>query len=203
MEDVDVGNVSEARAHELLEGMARAHAEAVGSIVSQSATVLAVARLIVQAAGAGGKVMTCGNGGSAADAQHLAAELVGRFEGTRMSLPCIALCVDPAVMTSLANDYGYENVFARQVTALGRPGDLLIGFSTSGASANVLSAACEARRLGMKVVGFTGSGAEAGSLGELADVIVRCASGETPRIQEAHGFAVHAVCELVRALSRA
>jgi D-sedoheptulose 7-phosphate isomerase len=203
VEDVDVESANEARAHELLEEMASAHAEAVGSIASQPATLLAAARLIVQTAGAGGKIMTCGNGGSAADAQHLAAELVGRFEGPSMSLPCIALCVDTAVMTALANDYGYENVFAQQVAALGRPGDLLIGFSTSGTSANVLSAAREARRLGMQVVGFTGSGAAAGSLGELADVAVSCASSETPRIQEAHGFAVHAVCELVRALSRA
>jgi len=198
-----VEGVDESTAHECLQGMATAHAEALGSIVSQSATVLSVARLIVHTAGAGGKVMTCGNGGSAADAQHLAAELIGRFEDARMSLPCTALCVDPAVMTAVANDYGYENVFAQQVTALGRPGDLLIGFSTSGTSANVLSAAREARRLGMNVVGFIGSGAEAGSLGELADVIVCCTSCATPRIQEAHGFAVHAVCELVRTLSLA
>ena len=196
-------SVNESRVQELLQGMVRAHAEALGSIVSQPESLLAVARLIVGTAGAGGKVLTCGNGGSAADAQHLAAELVGRFEGTLMSLPCIALCVDPAVTTSLANDFGYENVFAQQVTALGRPGDLLIGFSTSGTSANVLNAAREAHRLGMKVVGCTGCGAEAGSLGELADVTVSCASCETPRIQEAHGFAVHAVCELVRTLSRA
>ena len=195
--------IDEAAAHELLQGMARAHGDALGSIVSQSATLLSVADLIVNTAGAGGKVMTCGNGGSAADAQHLAAELIGRFEGTLMSLPCIALCVDPAVTTSVANDYGFENVFAQQVTALGRPGDLLIGFSTSGTSANVLRAAREAHYLGMKVVGFIGSGSEAGGLGELADVIICCASGETPRIQEAHGFALHAVCELVRTLSRA
>jgi D-sedoheptulose 7-phosphate isomerase len=162
-----------------------------------------VARLIVEAAVAGGKVMTCGNGGSAADAQHLAAELVGRFEGARMSLPCMALCVDSAVMTSVSNDYGYENVFAQQVTALGRPGDLLMCFSTSGTSANVLNAAREARRLGMKVAGFAGLSTEARGLGELTDVIVRCTSSATPRIQEAHGFAVHAVCELVRILSLA
>lgn len=196
-------SVNESRVHELLQGMAGAHAEALGSIASQSESLLAVARLIVHTAGAGGKVMTCGNGGSAADAQHLAAELVGRFEGTRMSLPCIALCVDPAVTTAVANDYGYENVFAQQVTALGRPGDLLIGFSTSGTSANVLNAAREAHRVGIKVVGFIGSRAEAGSLGSIADVTVSCASCETPRIQEAHGFAVHAVCELVRTLSLA
>ncbi len=147
--------------------------------------------------------MTCGNGGSAADAQHLAAELVGRFEGTRMSLPCIALCVDPAVITAVANDYGYENVFAQQVTALGQPGDLLIVFSTSGSSANVLSAAREAQRVGMKVIGFIGSGTEAAPLSGLADVLVCCDSRATPRIQEAHGFAVHVVCELVRSLSPA
>lgn len=195
--------LDESTALESLTRMARSHAEALGSIVLQSATVLTVARLIVHTAGAGGKVMTCGNGGSAADAQHLAAELVGRFEGTRMSLPCIALCVDPAVTTSVANDYGYENVFAQQLTALGRPGDLLICFSTSGSSANVLSAAREARRLGVQVVGFAGLSSEARGLGELADVLVCCASCATPRIQEAHGFAVHAVCELVRTMGLA
>lgn len=195
--------LNESRVRKLLQGMVSAHVEALGSIASQSGSLLAVSRLIVGTVGAGGKVMACGNGGSAADAQHLAAELVGRFEGTSMSLPSIALCVDPAVTTAVANDYGYENVFAQQLTALGRPGDLLIGFSTSGTSTNVLSAAREANRLGMKVVGFTGSGAEAAGLGRIADVNVSCASSETPRIQEAHGFAVHVVCELVRSLSLA
>jgi D-sedoheptulose 7-phosphate isomerase len=195
-----VEGVDESTARECLQRLAQAHSEALASIASQSKTLLAVARLIVHTAGAGSMVMSCGNGGSAADAQHLAAELVGRFEGSPMSLPCIALCVDPAVMTSVANDYGYEDVFAHQVTALGRPGDLLIAFSTSGTSANILRAAREARKVGMRVVGFIGSGAEAGGLSELADVVVCCDACATPRIQEAHGFAVHAVCELVRTL---
>lgn len=108
-----------------------------------------------------------------------------------MSLPCIALCVDPAVTTAVANENGCENVFAQQVTALGRPDDLVIGFSTSGTSANVLNAAREAKRVGMKVVGFIGCGAEAGSLGELADVIVCYTSCATPHIQEAHGFVMY------------
>lgn len=196
-------SLDESGARERLEEMARAHEEAVAAVVSQPESLLAVARLILQAAGAGGKVMACGNGGSAADAQHLAAELVGRFEGSRMSLPCVALCVDPAVITSLANDYGYENVFAQQVTALGRPGDLLICFTTSGTSGNVVAAAREARRIGVVVAAFVGSADAAEELGGLSDVMVCCSSGSTPRIQEAHGFAVHAVCELVRTLNTA
>lgn len=196
-------SLDESGARERLEKMARAHDEAIGAMLSQAGTLLAVARLIVQAAAAGGKVMTCGNGGSAADAQHLAAELVGRFEGSRMSLPCVALCVDPAVITSLANDYGYENVFAQQVTALGRRGDLLIGFTTSGTSGNVVAAAREARRVGVGVAAFVGSPDAAEELGALSDVMVSGGPGSTPRIQEAHGFALHAVCELVSTLNTA
>ena len=195
--------LDESGARERVEKMARAHDEAIGAVLSQAGSLLVVARLIVQAAAAGRKVMTCGNGGSAADAQHLAAELVGRFEDERMSLPCVALCVDPAVTTSLANDYGYESVFAQQVTALGRPGDLLICFTTSGTSANVVAAAREARRLGVAVAAFVGAPGAAEELGGLTDVLVCCSSESTPRIQEAHGFAVHAVCDLVRALNSA
>ena len=196
-------SLDESGARKRLEKMARAHDEAIGAMLSQAGSLLAVARLIVQTAAAGGKVMTCGNGGSAADAQHLAAELVGRFEGSRMSLPCVALCVDPAVITSLANDYGYENVFAQQVTALGRRGDLLIGFTTSGTSGNVVAAAREARRVGVGMAAFVGSPDAAEELGALSDVMVSGGPGSTPRIQEAHGFALHAVCELVSTLNTA
>ena len=193
----------ESGARERLADMARAHDEAIRAVVSQPESLLAAARLIAEAAATGCKVMTCGNGGSAADAQHLAAELVGRFEGTRMSLPCVALCVDPAVTTALANDYGYENVFAQQVTALGRAGDVLVCFTTSGTSSNVVAAAREARRIGLRVVAFVGPADAATELGGCADVMVHCHCGSTPRTQEAHGFAVHAVCELVRTLTSA
>ncbi len=196
-------SLDESGAQERLENMARAHDQAIAAVLSQAGSLLAVARFIVKAAAAGGKVMTCGNGGSAADAQHLAAELVGRFEGSRMSLPCVALCVDPAVITSLANDYGYESVFAQQVTALGRRGDVLIGFTTSGTSGNVVAAAREARRVGVGVVALVGSAEAAEELGALSDVMVCGGPGSTPRIQEAHGFALHAVCELVSTLSTA
>ena len=197
-----MGGMSEQDARDRLQEMLERHGETVAEVAAQADALLAVARLIVETAHAGGKVLTCGNGGSAADAQHLAAELVGRFEGTRMSLPCVAMSADSAVTTALANDYGYENVFAQQVSALGRRGDLLIALSTSGTSANVVAAALEARRLRMAVAGFVGSGAQVEGAGGLFDVAVVSASTETPRIQEAHGFALHALCELVRCLNR-
>jgi D-sedoheptulose 7-phosphate isomerase len=193
-----VEGVGELRAGDLVRGMAETHSVAVESIIAQSDMLAEAARLVVDSAQSGGKIMTCGNGGSAADAQHLTAELVGRFEGTLMSLPCVTLTTDPSVTTSLANDYGYEHVFAQQVVALGSARDLLIVFSTSGTSANVLNAAREARRRGMDVIAFTGP--DAAELRGLGATVVSCAARETPRIQEAHGFAVHALCELVRAM---
>jgi D-sedoheptulose 7-phosphate isomerase len=139
----------------------------------------------------GGKVLVCGNGGSAAQAQHLAAELVGRFQGERRALPSVALCADTATLTSLANDYGYEQVFARQVEALAAGGDVLIAISTSGNSANVVRAVAAARARRCAVVALTGAGG--GKLAAQADVLLAAPSDSVARIQEVHALCIHAL----------
>ena len=149
---------------------------------------------------AGGKILACGNGGSAADAQHLAAELVGRFREERRALPAIALTADTALLTALGNDYGYQRVFARQVEALARRGDVLLAFSTSGNSPNVVDAAQTARRLGCTVIGFTGAGG--GKLAGHVDVLLRAPSSTVARIQEIHTLCIHVLCEALDALIR-
>jgi D-sedoheptulose 7-phosphate isomerase len=146
----------------------------------------------------GGKVLACGNGGSATDAQHLVAELVGRFREERRALAAIALTADTAILTAVGNDYGYERVFARQVEALGRAGDVLLAFSTSGNSPNVVQAAQTARRLGCVVVAFTG--ARGGELASHADVLVKAPSNTVARVQEVHTLCSHAICDALDAL---
>jgi phosphoheptose isomerase len=148
----------------------------------------------------GCKILACGNGGSAADAQHLVAELVGRFREERRALPAIALTGDAATLTALANDYGYERVFARQLEALARPGDVLFAISTSGNSANVVQAAQTARQLGCQVVGLTG--ARGGQLASHADLLVQAPSTVVARIQEIHTLCIHAIAESLDGLIR-
>ncbi len=155
------------------------------------------ADLIAGALRRGGKVLTAGNGGSAAEAQHLAAELVGRFKRERAALPALSLTADSAVLTAIANDYGYEAVFARQVQAWGVPGDAIVLFSTSGESPNVLAAATAARSLGMGVVAVTGGAPS--RLAASADVALAIASADTPVVQEMHVVVLHLLCELVEA----
>ncbi|MBN1510267.1 MAG: SIS domain-containing protein [Sedimentisphaerales bacterium] len=158
-------------------------------------TVSAVAQMIVQAIRSGGTVYLCGNGGSAADAQHVAGELVGRFRTERKALPAVALSTDGSVLTSIANDYGYDRTFARQVEALVKTGDVLWAFSTSGASANVIEAAELAKSRGAHVIAFTGR--PNSRLEGLADLCL-CAEAElTARSQEIHQLAYHIVCDLV------
>lgn len=142
----------------------------------------------------GGKVLFCGNGGSAADAQHLAAELVGRQNFDRPAAAAIALTVDTSALTAISNDYGYEAVFARQVEALGRPGDVLFGISTSGRSANVVRALAVARELGMATVAMTGR--EPRDM-DGAELVLAVPAGETPKIQELHIVCGHIICALV------
>lgn len=151
------------------------------------------AALLVATLKAGGKVLCCGNGGSAADAAHLAEELSGRYRGDRPALAAINLAGDAAAITCIVNDYGYEAVFSRQVEALGRGGDLLVSFSTSGKSANVLRAMEAARRLGLRNLAVLGKGG--GPARELADVAVVVPHDNTARIQELHTLALHAFCE--------
>lgn len=149
---------------------------------------------------AGGKVLSCGNGGSATDAMHFTAELVGRFERARAGLAAVALTADSAVLTALGNDYGYTEVYARQVEALGRPGDVLVAISTSGQSPNVLAAVHAARTCGMDVIALTGrdGGALTGALGA-RDIELRVAHSSTARVQEVHILTLHCVCMLLDA----
>jgi D-sedoheptulose 7-phosphate isomerase len=144
---------------------------------------------------AGGKILLCGNGGSASDSQHIAAELVGRFVADRTPLPAIALSTDTSALTAIANDYGYREVFARQVQALGRAGDCLIGISTSGNSDNVLAAVRTAKALGIRTIGLTGRGG--GALAQECEIALVVPSDVTARIQEAHIFIGHILCEQI------
>ena len=162
-----------------------------------SDNIVGAVELCVESLRAGGKVMFAGNGGSAADAQHWAGELVSRFYYDRPGLAAIALTTDSSILTAIGNDYGYDYTFARQVEALGRTGDVLVAISTSGNSPNIIRAAEAARARGVAVVGFTGEGG--GTLAPLSDICFRVPSTETPRIQEGHEFIGHLLCALVEA----
>ncbi len=143
----------------------------------------------------GGKLLIFGNGGSAADSQHIAAEFIGRFQKERPSLPAIALTTDSSILTALGNDYGFETVFARQIAGLGKKVDVAFAISTSGNSRNVLEGAKQARKMGLKVIGL--SGGAGGKLAPLCDINLIAASKITARIQEAHMCLYHTICELV------
>jgi len=171
------------------------HLTIVRAMQNQKRELLSIARAMTSALQMGGKILWCGNGGSAADAQHLAAELVGRFRRERRAMPSVSLTTDSSILTSVANDYGYEAVFSRQVEALGRPGDLLVGISTSGNSPNVIAALVAARAQGLATVGFSGLGG--GRMALLVDHLFAVQSSDTARIQEAHILAGHMLCDWV------
>lgn len=171
------------------------HLDVFGKTMEQMDVIQLMAERCKEALKAGNKVLFCGNGGSAADAQHLAAELIGRFQKERRSLASIALTTDTSILTAVANDYGYDEVFARQVEGLGRYGDVLIGISTSGNSANVVKAALKARDTGMHTIAFTGEGG--GKLKDICDITFAVPSKVTARIQEMHIMVGHIICELV------
>ena len=151
--------------------------------------------LIVQAIRSGNKILTAGNGGSAADAQHFAAEFVGRFKVERKGLPCIALTTDSSILTSVSNDYGYTAVFERQVESLGNEGDVFFGISTSGNSENIIRAAKIARNMGISCVLLLGR--DGGEAARYGDCVITVGSTETPRIQEAHILIIHLICGYV------
>jgi D-sedoheptulose 7-phosphate isomerase len=155
----------------------------------------AAAQTVVDAYRAGGKLIAFGNGGSAADAQHVAAELLGRFLLDREPLPAVALAVNSASVTALANDYGYDQVFERQLRGLGAPGDVALALSTSGNSTNVLDALRAARSMGVATIGLTGG--DGGQMPSLCDHCIVVPSQETPRIQEGHLLVLHVLCEIV------
>jgi D-sedoheptulose 7-phosphate isomerase len=155
----------------------------------------AAARLLIDTLEGGGKVLLFGNGGSAADAQHIAAELVGRFKQERRGLPAVALTTDTSALTAIANDYGYEHVFARQVEALAAPGDVVVALSTSGNSPNVVRAVEAAARIGCAAIALTGR--DGGTLGKLAQVHLNVPHDDTARVQEAHITLGHILCDCV------
>jgi len=157
--------------------------------------VAAAAEILLASLEGGGTVFFCGNGGSAADAQHWACELAGRFLIDRPSLPAVALTTNTSSLTAIGNDFGFEHVFSRQLTSLGSPGDVLVAITTSGASPNVSRAVEAARRQGMSVIGFTG--ARGASFAAECDVAIITPHPSTPRVQEGHAVMAHALCELV------
>jgi len=164
--------------------------------IRQNADLLIqVVRMIVDAFKGGNKVFLFGNGGSAADAQHIAAEFVNRFLIERPPLPALALSTDTSVLTSISNDYGYVDSFAKQIKALGKPGDVAIGISTSGSAANVIKAVKVAKEMGLKTVGLAGN--DGGELARGVDIALIVASPVTPRIQEVHITIGHVICEMV------
>jgi D-sedoheptulose 7-phosphate isomerase len=173
----------------------RTSAEVLGRLVGLAPAVEQAARMVIESLRQGGKLMVCGNGGSAADSQHIAAELTGRFYTERTALAAIALTTNTSDLTAVANDMGYENVFSRQVEGLGRAGDVLIGISTSGNSENVVRALALARARAIRTIALTG--AREGRVDPHADLVIKVPSTDTPRIQEGHIAIGHIICQLV------
>lgn len=167
---------------------------ALHQLAAGAAALTEAVTLLIETLRGGHKVLVAGNGGSAAEAQHFAAELVGRFKRERAPYAVLALTTDTAILTAVANDYGYADIFARQVRALGQPGDLFIAFSTSGESENVLRAAAASRQRGLAVIAVTGE--RPNRLGRLADVALRMPSADTAAIQELHMAITHILCDL-------
>ena len=178
-----------------IEAAIQAHKKMIAELeTSGIETIAAAAEAIIKSLQRNGRVYICGNGGSAADAQHIASELVGRFARERKGLAAMALTTDTSIITSVSNDYGYENVFTRQVEALVKEGDILWAISTSGASANVVAAAESAKKKGARVLAFTGKSNSA--LEQVSDICF-CAETSTERSQEIHQLAYHIICDLV------
>jgi len=173
-----------------------AHREVISLIERELSPLIAeMVTLLLQTFEKGGKLLVMGNGGSAADAQHFVAEIVGRFKMERRGLPAIALSTDTSILTAIGNDYGFDKVFRRQVEALAVPGDLVVGISTSGNSPNVLQALEAAREIGCRTVGLLGM--EGGSIKSLCDLALIVPTDDTPRVQEGHITIIHIVCDLL------
>ena len=168
-------------------------------VMQDARPVLAAAAVVIEALGRGGKILLFGNGGSAADAQHVASEFVGRFQRERAALAALALTTDTSILTSVGNDYSYDRVFVRQIEALGRPGDVAFGITTSGRSPNVLAALEFARTAGLQTVALTGG--DGGAVGRAAAVHVNVPSASTARVQEVHRTLLHVICDIVERAS--
>ena len=165
---------------------------------ASSDRIVQLVEWIIETFQGGGKLLIFGNGGSAADAQHMAAEFVNRFKISRRPLPAIALTTDSSVLTSIGNDFGYDLIFVKQIEALGKPGDLVLAISTSGTSPNVVKAVEIAREMGIRTVALTGgTDRPGGDLGPLVDLLLNVPADSTPHIQETHLWVEHMVCELV------
>jgi len=173
-----------------------AHREVIARVEQELTPLITeMVELMVDTFQRGGKVLVMGNGGSAADAQHFVAEIVGRFKMERRGLPALALSTDTSILTAIGNDYGFDRVFSRQVEALAAPGDLVIGISTSGNSPNVLLALQLARESGCRTVGLLGK--DGGSIKDVCDLALIVPTNDTPRVQEAHITIIHIVCDLL------
>lgn len=170
------------------------HRSAFEALAKNTGPIQAIADLFISSLKSGGKIVFMGNGGSAADSQHLAAELVGRFKKNRQALAGLALTVDTSALTCLSNDFGFDIVFSRQVEALVKPQDVVVGISTSGKSINIINAFKKAKELKAKTVAFIGA---SGEMSKFADLTLNIPSTETPRIQEMHIMAGHIICEIV------
>ena len=179
----------------LVEAVAEANLLKSQLVAEQAEEVVAAARLLADTLKGGGKILFFGNGGSAADAQHLAAEFVNRFQIERPPLAALALTTDTSILTSIANDYDFLEVFVKQIRALGREGDTAVGFSTSGSSGNVVRALAAAREMGLRTMAL--SGGDGGPVAEAADLAIVVPSRNTPRIQEVHITIGHVLCDLV------
>jgi D-sedoheptulose 7-phosphate isomerase len=179
----------------LIEIIHEEHIKAVEYVKKEAAVLEKIASIIIEAINKGNKVLFAGNGGSAADCQHFAAEMSGRFMKERRGLPGIALTTDTSALTAIANDYGYENVFSRQVEALAKPGDVFVCFSTSGNSPNIFKAADRAQEIGCKTIGFLGK--DGGTIKSKCNISFVVPAPVTARIQEAHLLAYHIVCEII------
>lgn len=180
---------------DLIRSELQGHIETAKATAALENVIVKAGELCVKTLKNGGKILLFGNGGSAGDAQHIAAELTGRYKKERRGLPGIALTTDTSALTAIGNDYGYDRVFDRQVEALANKGDLLIGISTSGNSKNVISALDLGKELGCKTVGFSGKGG--GKMKDLCDVDVIIPSDDTPRIQEMQIFVGHTICQII------
>ncbi|OGS11885.1 MAG: phosphoheptose isomerase [Elusimicrobia bacterium RIFOXYA2_FULL_58_8] len=173
----------------------RQHLQAATALEADTSAIKAIAAALSAVALGNGKILICGNGGSAADSQHIAGEFVGRFKKERRAIAAVALSTDTSILTCIGNDYGFDSVFARQVEALGRRGDALLAISTSGSSPNVLSAVKKARELGLLTIGF--SGKNGGAILPYCDLSFLAPAEDTARVQEMHILAAHIICELV------
>jgi D-sedoheptulose 7-phosphate isomerase len=171
------------------------HKEAFKFLEKESSGISEIARLFISAISRGGKIIFMGNGGSAADAQHLAAELIGRFKKNRKALAAITLTANTSTITAVGNDFGFENIFLRQIEALAGPKDLIVGISTSGNSVNIIKAIKKAKDIGIRTIGFLGK--DGGKLKNIVDTFLLIPSSDTPRIQEMHILAGHIICEIV------